>query len=101
MNDGSRLSSGDPATARVERATAREAAGWNPALVSALNILEYGCDEGDYDEEVAAVLKLAEALSDVEIYARVPHEKIAEACGVDACLACLIHGTAKEALYGR
>jgi hypothetical protein len=39
-----------------------------------------------------------EALVAIEIYARAPHENIAEACGADLCTACLIHGTAKEAL---
>jgi hypothetical protein len=52
---------GDPGSDRVTRAQAREAAGWNPGLVSALNILEYGCDAGDYDEEVLAVLELVAA----------------------------------------
>lgn len=51
----------DPATARVARATAREEAGVPDGLVSALNILEYGCDEGDYDEEVQAVTDLLNA----------------------------------------
>jgi hypothetical protein len=55
----------DPAAERVERAKTRAAAGWPHGLVSALNILEYGCDEGDYGEEVAAVTQLIEAAQEV------------------------------------
>ena len=51
--------------AAATRARVRREAGWSPALVSALDILEYGCDYGDYDEEVAAVLKLVDALQQI------------------------------------
>jgi hypothetical protein len=44
--------------------------------------------------------KLREALQAIATYARRPHTRMGEACGVDACIACLIEGTATEALDG-
>ena len=41
-----------------------------------------------------------EALDAIVIFTRPPHNKIGEACGVDACCGCLIEGTAREALNG-
>lgn len=63
-------------------------------------------DRGGSEEIVDAILAvcardrevLIDALRSLEIHLAAPHEKHGEACGVDACVLCLAHQTAVNAL---